>query len=46
MAEDVAQPWLALHCQTLPGARQGLVVQAGPERGALSPIACWPKAVN
>lgn len=43
MAEDVVQPWLALHCQTLAGACQGLVVRAGPERGAPSPIARWPK---
>jgi len=43
LAEDVAQPWLALHCQMLAGAHQGLVVRAGPEQGAPSPIAQWPK---
>lgn len=43
MAEDVAQPWLALHCQTLPGASQGLVVQADSGRGVEKPIARWPK---
>ena len=43
MTEDVAQTWLALYCQTLAGARAGLVVRAGPERGAPEPIAHWPK---
>lgn len=43
MAEDVAQPWLALHCQTLPGASQGLVVQGDANRGAPKPLAHWPK---
>ena len=43
MAEDVAQPWLALHCQTLPGASQGLVVRGGPGLGVPSIIARWPK---
>ena len=43
MAEDVAHAWLALHCQTLAGASQGLVVRVGPERGAPAPVARWPK---
>ncbi len=43
MAEDVAHAWLALHCQTLTGASQGLVVRVGPERGAPAPVAQWPK---
>jgi RND family efflux transporter MFP subunit len=43
LAEDVAQPWLALQCQTLAGASHGLVVRGGPELGVPSPIAQWPK---
>ena len=43
MAEDVVQPWLALHCQTLPGAVQGLVVLSGSGLGAPLPVAHWPK---
>ena len=43
MAEDVAQPWLALHCQTLMGATHGLVILGEPGRGAPCPIAQWPK---
>jgi len=43
LAEDLAQSWLALHCQTLAGASQGLVLQSGHEQGRLSPIARWPK---
>jgi multidrug resistance efflux pump len=44
LTEDVAQPWLALHCQSLGGACQGLVVQCVPGKGAFQPIARWPKA--
>ena len=44
MAEEVAQSWLALHCQTLAGASEGLVVQGPPERDGLSVIARWPKS--
>jgi len=44
LAEDVAQPWLALHCQTLPGAAEGLVVQRCAEAGAPVSLARWPKA--
>ena len=43
MAEDAAQAWLALQCQALAGACQGLVVRAGAESGAPAPIAQWPK---
>jgi len=44
LAEDVAQSWLALHCQTLPGASQGLVVQARHGQGGAVAIAHWPKS--
>jgi len=43
LAGDVAQPWLALHCQTLSGVSEGIVVLGGAGSGVLLPIACWPK---
>jgi RND family efflux transporter MFP subunit len=41
LAEEVAQPWLALHCQSIAGARLGLVLQGAA--GAPKPLAVWPK---
>ena len=43
MAEDVAQPWLALHCQSLPGTLEGLIVRTRASQDAILPVAYWPK---
>ena len=44
MAEDVAQPWLDLHCRMLSGASHGLVVLGSSGHGAARPLARWPKS--
>jgi len=44
LAEDVAQSWLNLHCQTPQGVRSGLVVLSTGDISRLEQIVEWPQS--
>jgi RND family efflux transporter MFP subunit len=44
--DKTTQVWLDLHCQTLSGALQGLVVRANQQQGTLVAVAHWPPAAG
>lgn len=42
----LAQAWLSLQCQTVPGINRGLVALGVTEHGPVLPTACWPQGTE